>query len=67
MYMSSIDDVEMDSDIDGNGNVVTWLILHGDFVDACDDYLDNERSGKLRLRISHNIAENLVKEVSKYL
>jgi hypothetical protein len=67
--MSVIDAVEIDQDIDGNNNVVTTLILHGDFVSACEDYLDPDGFAldRLRLQISHGVAEDLIKELSKYL
>jgi len=62
-----IDDIEIDVDIDGSGNAVATLILEGDFVTAVEDYLDDERAGKLRLRIPREVAVKLVKEVQEYL
>jgi hypothetical protein len=66
--MSSIDDVEMDVDIDGEGHTVATLVLHGDFTTVCEDYLDPElHNGTLRLRIDHKVAYDLVKEIDKHL
>lgn len=64
--MSSIDDVEFDVDIDGEGGTVATLILHGDFTTACEDYLENN-TGQLRLAIGRNTAEELVRVVNAYL
>jgi hypothetical protein len=64
--VSSIDDVEMDADIDGDGHTVVTLILHGDFTTACEDHLD-DNTGTLRLRITQKIAQDLVTEVGRYV
>ena len=62
-----IDDVEMDVDIDGNGQPQGILIFEGDFVHVCEAYLENEDETKLRLKIPREVAVKLVKEVSAYL
>lgn len=54
----SIDDIEIESEDDG-----LYLVLEGDFVSACEAYLQNEEATTLKFRISTALLEGFISEL----
>lgn len=65
---SIIDDVEFVVDAGPEeGTTVAMLVLHGDLVESCETYLEDQEATYLSLIISRSTAEELVKEIKEYL
>jgi hypothetical protein len=50
-----------------DGTQVAMLILHGDLVESCETYLENEEATSMSFTISRSVAESLVTEIGLYL
>lgn len=63
-----IEDVEFNVDITGeNSQPAGFLILSGDFVDACERYLADDDAESMTFQLDRTNAEKLVEQIAKYI
>jgi hypothetical protein len=68
LMASLIDDAEFNVDAGPEeGTTVATLTLHGDFVEACEAYLDDMEVSSLSFTISRSTAMELMNEIARYL
>lgn len=65
---SYLDDVTFEIDAGPEeGTTIAMLVLHGDLVESCEAYLEDEEATSMSLVISRGVAEDLIKEIGRYL
>ena len=62
-----IEKVSVEQDVDGDGRPVVYLLLTGDMIEACENYLFNDSETQLRITIGRDNAQTLFEELAPLL